>query len=200
MHFTPPPRHRRNSCLCTLTGRTSKLLPREAPIWRGWLISQVQTTTKSCLLNMTRAFPAHAMTLVEPATLQDPCPPQRGWGVLSIPAAVNLSPPNGCCRGRGTKGFSVGHLPLPFQTPIPEPSSLFWVTEVCSVGSCPHQTWPVGNASRISKGKTWETAGVIPPLPLHGVMVAFCIPLPTTRPCSLFPSLCSGNCPLLLPL
>lgn len=125
MHFTPPPRHRRNSCLCTLTGRTSKLLPREAPIWRGWLISQVQTTTKSCLLNMTRAFPAHAMTLVEPATLQDPCPPQWGWGVLSIPAAVNLSPPNGCCRGRGTKGFSVGHLPLPFQTPIPEPSSLF---------------------------------------------------------------------------
>lgn len=75
--FPPPPRHWRNSRLCILTRRTSKLLPSKVPIRRGWLISQVQTTTKSHWLN-TRAFLAHAKLLVDPTILQDPCPPRGG--------------------------------------------------------------------------------------------------------------------------
>lgn len=182
MHFTPPPRHWRNSCLSILTRRTSKLLPRELPIRRGWLISQVQITTKSHWLNTTRAFPAHARLLVDPTILQDPCPPRGGsafqllWTWVSIMAAAGEE---------STKGFCAGHLPLPFQSPLPARSSLFWVTEVCSAWSCPHWTWPMGNASRISKGRTWVTSD----LTLHGVMVACCIPLLSTRACSLFLSL-----------
>lgn len=163
------------------------------PLLYSEQLSSSSTTKKSQWLN-TRSFLAHAKLLMEPATLQDCCPPHTG---LSLQAAVKLCLLHCAhCRDGVNEQFCAGQLPLPIQ----KPSSSYSVTRVWSVWSCPLILIPFEHWGGPQKQKLSEFWVLF----LHSHTVGSCWPgcisLLRTRPfLSVSVSLHSDICPLLFP-
>lgn len=173
----PPSIRGRDSYLCTQT-RGIKLLSCKVP-----LQSHVKTT-KSHWLN-TRSFLAHVKLLVDPATLQDLCPPSKG---PEFQASLNLCPFITAMAVHSAEWFLGEHFPLPFQSPLPAFSSCSGLQEAAL---CDLVLWLlIDLTNRVIRGDLRvEVEGihsVTPPSLAMGWWWLDCISLLRPRACSFF--------------
>lgn len=98
--------------------------------------------------------------LVDPATLQDLCPPSRG---SAFQAALNLCLlHNGHCRGRNCWGFLCWTSPFALPEPLTSTLQLSLGRRrlICAIlFSSFSLDWPMGYTSRRSKGWSWVSSG-----------------------------------------